>query len=105
MSNVTRNAILEIKIAVNEQAERYHPNTSEFEPILEKIEQVLKDFPEQKYAKIAGKATIKDGAVELVFKVNGKLYPHNETNGELIDAYMHTGDAKHLDQLESELPF
>lgn len=104
MSNITRNAILDIKIRVNEEKERYDPSST-FDGIIEHIDKLLEQYPEQKYAKIGGKAHIKNGKVELVFKINGKLYPHNETNGELIDAYMHTGDAKHLDQLEGELPF
>jgi hypothetical protein len=45
----------------------------------------------------------KDGKVEIIFKVDGKLYPHTERNGELMDAYLHTGDDTYLDQLESEI--
>lgn len=45
----------------------------------------------------------KDGKVEIIFKVDGRLYPHTEHNGELMDAYLHTGDIKYLDDLESEI--
>lgn len=54
---------------------------------------------------MAGKVVLKDGEVTLLFKVKGKLYPHNETNGEIIDQYLHTGDATVLDQLDGEVPF
>jgi hypothetical protein len=54
---------------------------------------------------VAGKVVLKDGAAELIFKVNGKLYPHTESNGEIIDQYLHTGDATVLDELEGEVPF
>lgn len=105
MSNVTRNAILSIKIAVNEQAERYHPNTSEFEPILEHIDKLLEQYPEQKKVSIGGKVVHGSGMVTLVFKVKGKLYAHTKENGEIIDQYLHTGDATVLDQLSNEVPF
>jgi len=105
MSNVTRNAILSIKLAVDEQAERYAPNTSEFEPILDHINEMLKQYPEQKKVSIGGKVVHGAGMVTLVFKVKGKLYAHTEENGEIIDQYLHTGDATVLDQLSNEVPF
>lgn len=103
--NQTRNAILSIKIAVNEQAERYHPNTSEFEPILEHIDKLLEQHPEKKQVSIGGKVRRDKAEVIIIFKVGGKLYPQNEHNGELIDAYMHTGDESYLEQLTDEVPF
>lgn len=54
---------------------------------------------------IAGKVIHGDGLVALVFKVKGKLYAHTEENGEIIDQYLHTGDATVLDQLSNEVPF
>lgn len=54
---------------------------------------------------IAGKVVHGDGMVTLVFKVKGKLYAHTEENGEIIDQYLHTGDATVLDQLSNEVPF
>lgn len=51
---------------------------------------------------IAGKV-IRDGKkVQLIFKVGNVYFPHTEHNGELIDAYLHTGDENYLDQLEGE---
>lgn len=55
--------------------------------------------------KLAGRVVQSDGKVEILFKVNGKLYPHTEHNGECIDAYLHTGDESSLEQLEGEVPF
>lgn len=54
---------------------------------------------------ISGKVVHGDGLVALVFKVKGKLYAHTEENGEIIDQYLHTGDATVLDQLSNEVPF
>lgn len=51
---------------------------------------------------ITGKVVRTDDKVELIFKVGNQYYPHTERNGELIDAYLHTGDASYLDQLEGE---
>jgi len=60
---------------------------------------------DNKKRSIGGKALkVADGVV-LVFKVRGKLFAHDEHNGELIDAYMHTGDESYLDQLSNEVPF
>ena len=56
-------------------------------------------------AGIAGKVVHGNGLVALVFKVKGKLYAHTEENGEIIDQYLHTGDATILDQLSNEVPF
>lgn len=103
--NETRNAILSIKIAVNEQAERYYPNTSEFDPITEHIDNLLEQYPEKKQVSISGKVKRDKAEVIIIFKVGGKLYPQNEHNGELVDAYMHTGDEKYLEQLTDEIPF
>ena len=55
--------------------------------------------------KLAGKVVQSDGVVSILFKVRGKLYPHTEHNGELIDSYLHTGDESYLEQLEGEVPF
>lgn len=41
LASEKRELLLEIKIAVNEQAERYAPDTSEFDPILEAINKKL----------------------------------------------------------------
>lgn len=51
---------------------------------------------------IHGKVLRTAGVVQLVFKYNNQYYPHTESNGELIDAYLHTGDKSYLDQLEGE---
>lgn len=51
---------------------------------------------------ITGKVLHDDAKVKLIFKVGNQYYPHTEHNGELIDAYLHTGDSSYLDQLEGE---
>lgn len=103
--NETRDAILKIRLCVQEQADRYAPATSEFDPILDHIDGMLKWYPEKKKRSIAGRALKVGDGVMLFFKVNGVLYQHNERNGELIDAYMHTGDESYLGQLEGGVPF
>lgn len=104
-TNSTRSALLEVRLCVQKQAERYEPNNSEFDPILEKIDGMLKWHPEKKQRSIAGRALKVGDGVMLFFKVNGVLYQHNERNGELIDAYMHTGDESYLGKLEGGVPF
>lgn len=51
---------------------------------------------------IAGKVIKTGDKIELIFKVGNQYYPHTEHNGELIDAYLHTGDTKYLEQLVGE---
>lgn len=51
---------------------------------------------------INGKVIRSAGKVQLVFKYGNQYYPHTERNGELIDAYLHTGDKSYLEQLEGE---
>lgn len=51
---------------------------------------------------ISGKVIHTDGKVELIFKIGNQYYPHTEHNGELVDAYLHTGDSSYLEQLEGE---
>lgn len=51
---------------------------------------------------IRGKVVRSADKVELIFKVGNQYYPHTERNGELIDAYLHTGDESYLKQLEGE---
>lgn len=105
MINPTREALLKVKIRVNEQAERYAPATEDFDAINDYIDELLKWYPEQKKRSISGRALKVADGVMIIFKVRGKLYSHTEHNGELIDAYMHTGDESYLDQLDNEVPF
>jgi len=58
-----------------------------------------------KQRSISGKVRRDKAEVIIIFKVGGKLYPQTEQNGELIDAYFHTGDETYLDQLTDEVPF
>jgi hypothetical protein len=51
---------------------------------------------------ITGKVIRTGEEVTLIFKVGNHYYPHTERNGELIDAYLHTGDSSYLEQLEGE---
>lgn len=55
--------------------------------------------------KIAGQVIRDKAEVIIIFKVDGKYYPANDVNSELMDAYIHTGDESHLAQLENEVPF
>lgn len=53
---------------------------------------------------IAGKVVRRNAvAIEIIFKVAGKEYPADEYNSELVETYLHTGDAFYLDKLENEL--
>lgn len=45
----------------------------------------------------------KNAEVILIFKVSGKHYPATESNKEVFETYLHTGDEAILDQLENEL--
>jgi hypothetical protein len=51
---------------------------------------------------ITGKVLRTGKKVQLIFKVSNVYYPHTPENGELIDAYLHTGDEKYLEQLKGE---
>lgn len=52
---------------------------------------------------IAGKVIRENSLVKIVFAYKGKYYPHDEHNGELVDAYLHTGDKSYLEQLEGAI--
>lgn len=54
---------------------------------------------------IAGKVIRKGAEMIVIFKANGKLYQATDFNNELMDAYLQTGDADYLNQLEAEIPF
>lgn len=50
-----------------------------------------------------GRMIRKDAEVIMFFKVRGKYYPATNTNCEVMDAYMHTGDTAYLNQFEDEV--
>lgn len=54
-------------------------------------------------AQLVGKVWRKNAEVILIFKVSGKYYPATESNAELFETYLHTGDESYLDKLENEL--
>lgn len=55
--------------------------------------------------KVSGKV-VRDGAeVIVIFKVQGKYYPANDHNAEVMDTYIHTGDKALLNQFENEVEF
>lgn len=49
---------------------------------------------------IGGKARKTTVGVELIFHVNGKRYKGTQHNREVIDAFLHTGNAKFLECLD-----
>lgn len=54
-------------------------------------------------AQLVGRVWRKNAEVILIFKVSGKFYPATESNAELFETYLHTGDESYLDKLENEL--
>lgn len=56
-----------------------------------------------KMAQLVGQVLRKNAEVILIFKVSGKYYPATESNKEVFETYLHTGDEAILDQLENEL--
>lgn len=50
--------------------------------------------------RIAGRVTKTAISVELIFHVNGKRYKGTQYNREVIDAFLHTGNAKFLECLD-----
>lgn len=66
-----------------------------------KLAYTLTNF--KKYTQIAGKI-VRDGVgMQMFFKVDGKTYPANYKNCEVMDAYLHTSDEKCLEQLEGQI--
>lgn len=50
-----------------------------------------------------GQMIRKDAEVIMIFKANGKYYPANQNNCEVMDGYLHTGAIAFLDQLTDEV--
>lgn len=63
--------------------------------------QDIKRLQPKKPVHIAGKVKKTTAGVELIFHVNGKRYKGTQHNREVIDAFLHTGDAKFLKYLEN----
>lgn len=56
-----------------------------------------------KMAQLAGKVMRQNAEVILIFRVGDKYYPATESNSELFETYLHTGNEQLLTQLENEL--
>lgn len=53
----------------------------------------------------AGKVIRKNAEVLIIFKVKGKYYPANSHNCDVMDAYIHTGNPKYLNQFKEQMEF
>lgn len=62
---------------------------------MKKPEDVIKSF--------GGRMIRKDAQIIMIYKVRGKYYPDTQANSEAMDAYLHTGDQKYLENLEKEV--
>lgn len=56
-------------------------------------------------AGFTGRMIRKGAEVIMIFHVGDKYYKATDTNCELMDAFMHTGDKQYLNQLEDEVEF
>lgn len=54
---------------------------------------------------VTGRIVRKDAEVIMIFRVDHKYYKSTDTNKELFEAYLHTGDESYLDNLTNELEY
>lgn len=55
--------------------------------------------------KIAGRVLNTGVEIITLVKVDGRYYAMSQSNAELMDTYLHTGDSVYLEQLTDEIRF
>lgn len=85
-------------------------NDDEFAVLIRFIEDVLlaplkQQSDVKKLTSLTGKVLRKNAEAIVIFKVGSKLYPANDINCDLMDAYLQTGDSIYLTELEDEMRY